>query len=173
MIIDPEDKKILEGMAGRRSRRNTRVLCLSSDWSSELMWTFYANNHRGICLCFDAHHDFFKTAKPVLYTHAPTDVVHLAAADGTVDRLAFCKSVAWQFQKEWRIVYPDVEPKKVQFPKESLVAVILGYRFPEPSFNDLKDVLIKHGYRVDVFRIERVPNSFELKLLNTGRITPA
>ncbi len=84
--------------------------------------------------------------------------------------MAYCKSLAWQFQKEWRIVFPGDEPKKLQFSKESLTAVILGYRFPEPQFNELKQVLINGGYAIDVLRADRIPKTYVLGLLNVERI---
>jgi len=137
------------------------------------MWAFYADNHRGLCLCFNTEHEFFQSAKPVLYTHSPVDVEHLVDSQAEVDHMAYCKSLAWQFQKEWRIVFPGEEPKKVQFPRESLAAVILGYRFPEPQFDDLNQVLIKGGYKVDVLRVERIPQTYEFGLINIGTIGPA
>jgi len=172
-VTDPEDRKILAGIARRNARRHTRVICLSGDWGNELMWAFYADNHRGVCLCFNAEHEFFQRAKPVLYTHSPVDVEHIVDSQAEVDHMVYCKSLAWQFQKEWRIVLPDDEPKKVQFPKESLSAVILGYRFPEPQFGGLKQVLISGGYAVDVLRAERIPKTYELELIKVGRIGPA
>lgn len=170
IATDPEDKKVLAAAARRRTRRHTRVLCLSGDWKNELMWAFYANNHEGICLCFDTSHKFFRDAKPILYTHSPADIAHMVGSESPIDHLAFCKSLAWQFQKEWRLVFSGDEPKKVQFPKESLTAVILGYRFPETFFDGLKQILINGCYRLDIFRVERIPNTYELGFIKRGKI---
>src|SRR5882672_1964855 len=76
-VTDPKDREILARAARRQARRHSRVLCFSNDWAIELMWVFYADNHKGLCLYFDSRHDFFQNAKPVLYTHSPTDVTHL------------------------------------------------------------------------------------------------
>lgn len=169
-VTDTEDRAILAAMGRRNTRRHTRVLCLSGEWANELMWAFYADNHFGLCLCFNTEPEFFQNAKPVLYTHSPVDVEHLVNSRAEVDHMAYCKSLAWQFQKEWRIIFPGDEPKKVQFPKESLEAVILGYRFSEPHFQDLKQVLLKGGYRVEILSTERIPNSYELGLIKRGKI---
>jgi len=169
-LTDLEDRKVLAAATRRRARHHTRVLCLSGDLKSELMWAFYANSHEGICLCFDTSHEFFRDLKPVLYTHSPADVAHMVGSESPIDHLAFCKSLAWQFQKEWRLVFPGDEPKKVQFPKESLTAIILGYRFPELLFEGLKQILIKGNYRVEIMRAERIPNTYELGFINRGQI---
>jgi len=161
-IKNPEDKKVLTAMAGRHARRKTRVICLSGDWKNELMWAFYADNHRGMCFCFSTEHEFFRAAKPVLYTHSPTDVEYVVDSKSEVDPMAYCKSLAWQFQKEWRIVFQGDEPKKLQFPKESLSAVILGYRFPKIQIDELKKLLLDGGYRVELLLAERISKSYEL-----------
>ncbi len=171
-VTDPEDRKIITAAALRRRRRHTRVLCLAGTWHIDLMWSFYADEHRGICLVFDANHDFFKAARPVLYTHSPVDVQHFSDSGEEGDRLAFCKPLAWQFQKEWRIVWPGDKPSEVSFPRESLKAVILGYRFLEPLFKDLERTLVNGGYNVDIHRVKRLPNSYDLALVPGGHIGP-
>ena len=114
-----------------------------------------------------------KPSAVVKTLHCPVDIELLVDSQAEADHMAYCKSLAWQFQKEWRIVFPGDEPKKVKFPRESLSAVILGYRFPEPQFDGLKQVLTNGGYRVDGLRAERVPQTNELGLINIGRIGPA
>jgi hypothetical protein len=172
-VTDPKDRKTLAAIARRKARRHTRVLCLSGEWANELMWAFYGDNHRGVCLCFNTEHEFFQNAKPVLYTKSPVDIEDVTDSQAETDHMVYCKSFAWQFQKEWRLVFPGDEPKKVQFPRETLTAVILGYRFPDPLFDGLKQVLINGGYRVQVFRAERTPQTYEFGLRNIGRIAPA
>ena len=139
--------------------------------NNELMWATYANYHRGICLGFDASDPFFEGIQPVQYVDAPTAEAIASKLSGTlIDPWSLCKSKAWEFQKEWRLVLPGDEPKQVAFPKQALKAVILGYRFQERDFEDLKSVLIRGGYRVQIFRIERVPGSFNLATINVGEI---
>ena len=155
---DSEDREIVASAAGRQHRRNSRVLCFSSDCMNELMWAFYADNHRGVCLCFDTDHEFFHNAESVIYDHSPKD------------DLAACKSLAWRFQNEWRIILSGNEPRKVLFPKEKLVAIILGYRFSAPQLGDLETVLIRGGYSVEILRVDRAPNSYEYFLSKVGSV---
>lgn len=169
-VTDPQDQKVLRAMGRRKSRRHTRIVCFSAHFGSELMWAFYAAKHTGICLVFDTDHEFFRRAKPVVYCHSPTDLGHFALEPGEDDELAFCKSLPWQFQEEWRLVFQGDEPKKMPFPKEKLTAVILGYRFLEQHRNDLQDVLMKANYRVDIWRVDRLPNTYDLGLMKVEEI---
>lgn len=138
---------------------------------NELMWASYADYHRGICLGFETSDPFFAGIQPVQYLTAPTDETESPGSPPKgVDLWSLRKSKAWEFQKEWRLVLPGDEPKHVAFPKRALRVVVLGYRFRERDFDDLKTVLIHGGYQVKIFRIERVPGSFQLATINVGEI---
>ena len=107
--------------------------------NNELMWATYANYHRGICLGFDASDPFFEGIQPVQYVDAPTtETITSKASETLLDPWSLCKSKAWEFQKEWRLVLPGDEPKRVGFPKEALKVVVLGYRFTEHDYARLK-----------------------------------
>ncbi|MCI0747725.1 MAG: DUF2971 domain-containing protein [Verrucomicrobia subdivision 3 bacterium] len=170
-LKDEAAQKVFAPLAGHEARRHSRVLCFAEEMNNELMWATYANYHRGICLGFDASDPFFAGIQPVQYVDAPTAEVIASKASGTlIDPWSLCKSKAWEFQKEWRLVLPGDEPKRVGFPKEALKVVVLGYRFTERDFAALKEVLIEGGYRVQIFRIERVPGTFELANFHVGEI---
>ena len=80
------------------------------------------------------------------------------------------KSTAWEFQQEWRLMLPGDKPKQVAFPKHTLKEVVLGYRFKERDFAELKAILIRGGYQVEFSRIERVSGSFNLATIYVGEI---
>ncbi|HTD67851.1 MAG TPA: DUF2971 domain-containing protein [Candidatus Limnocylindria bacterium] len=170
-LKDEAAQKVFAPLAGHEARRHSRVLCFAEEMNNELMWATYANYHRGICLGFDASVPFFTGIQPVQYVDAPTAEAIASKASGTlIDPWSLCKSKAWEFQKEWRLVLPGDAPKRVGFPKEALKVVVLGYRFTERDFDELKEVFIRGGYRVQIFRIERVPGTFELANFYVGEI---
>lgn len=170
-LQDDAAKRVFAPLAGQEERRHSRVLCFAEEVDNELLWASYADYHRGLCLGFDTSDPFFSGIQPVQYLDAPrTEIASPSTPTNGVDSWSLLKSKAWQFQKEWRLVLPGDEPKQVAFPKQALKAVILGYRFRERDFEDLKSVLIRGGYRVQIFRIERVPGSFNLASINVGEI---
>lgn len=170
-LKDEAAQKVFAPLAGHEARRHSRVLCFAEEMNNELMWATYANYHCGICLGFDANNPFFGGIQPVQYVDAPTAEAIASKVSGTlIDPWSLCKSKAWEFQREWRLVLPGDEPKRVGFPKEALKVVVLGYRFTERDFAALKEVLIQGGYRVQIFRVERVPGTFELANFHVGEI---
>jgi hypothetical protein len=98
------------------------VFCLSSS-DGEHMWAYYADNHRGLRITFDAHHRFFtEGARPIQYSDEP---VYISCNSGWVriggerlstqdilnsnigfvpDELLFRKRLAWQQEAEIRMV---------------------------------------------------------------------
>ena len=170
-LTDEAAQKVFAPLAGHEARRHSRVLCFAEEMDNELMWATYANYHRGICLGFDTSDPFFAGIHPIQYVDAPVaDAVSATAREAQVDPWSLRKSKAWEFQKEWRLVLPGDEPKRVDFPKQALKVIVLGYRFTERDFAELKEVLIRGRYKVQIFRIERVPGTFELANFHVGEI---
>lgn len=171
-LTDAAAKKVLAPFAGQHLRRHSRVLCFAEEMDNELMWAGYADYHRGICLGFHTSDPFFASVQPVRYLDVPTgDTDSSDSPPNQIDPWSLRKSRAWEFQKEWRLVLPGDEPKRIKFPKDALKAVVLGYRFRESDFAELKAVLLRGGYQVHVFRIERVTDSFKLANFYVGEIT--
>lgn len=170
-LKDEAAKKVIAPLAGHEARRHSRVLCFAEEMNDELMWATYADYHRGICLGFDTSDPFFAEIQSIDYVDAPVaDAVSSTDSVVQVDPWSLRKSKAWEFQKEWRLVLPGDEPKRVDFPKRALKVVVFGYRFTERDFAELKEILIRGGYRVQIFRIERVPGTFELGNFHVGEI---
>lgn len=160
---DPEVQAEIRERERRENRTNSRVCCFSWDWSSPLLWTFYAQDHQGFCLGYGTDGDLLRRARPVIYTHSPTDVLHLEDAATHNDQLSLCKSTEWQFEKEWRVCLPEPEPKRVDLTNENLVSVHVGYRMKDAQLQELANALREAGHRPEetkLFQIERMHMSF-------------
>src|SRR6266487_2991561 len=166
--LDPKDPEVQEAERlnqRRKARKKSCVCCFSRDWTNPLMWTFYAQEQHGFCLGFSTDSALLLRARPVLYTHSPRDILHLEDPATGNDPLSFCKSTDWKFEKEWRVCLPEPGPKRVDFAKEKLVSVHLGYRMKDPQRQELVTALRKAEYRPEetkLFAVERLPMSFVL-----------
>src|SRR6185437_6477137 len=104
------------------------ILCLSAKCNDLLMWSHYANGHRGLCLEFEAsdYTPFFGAALPVKYRDdRPT-----FDPDGTqwqrVESAVLTKSKGWSYEEEWRVIDHDQGHGVHQFPARCLTGVIFG-----------------------------------------------
>jgi hypothetical protein len=88
------------------------VACFSAKSDDFLMWSHYAEGHRGFCLEFDPGYEPFSKARPVIYADSfPTlDAAEVAEVwvRGKPDPLMtfqFTKSSDWSYEQEWRIFH--------------------------------------------------------------------
>ncbi len=75
------------------------MLCFSAGWDSPLLWSHYADRHRGICLGFDIGDDH---VTPVKYVKTRTPI-RPPFTEETMRRLLFTKYSGWSYEVEWRL----------------------------------------------------------------------
>jgi len=74
------------------------LLCFCATWRSPLLWSHYADRHKGICLGFDVCDDF--VAK-VDYVEKRTPL-RLPLMEDSMQRILFTKFSGWSYEEEWR-----------------------------------------------------------------------
>lgn len=84
------------------------VLCFSLDWHNPLLWSHYADRHRGLALGFDVSEEILK---PVSYVNARPLLTELNLQ--VANWLLFTKYKDWRYEKEARIftTLQDRDPK--------------------------------------------------------------
>lgn len=74
------------------------LLCFCGHWHNHLLWSHYADRHRGICLGFDVSDEWIKKVK---YTKTRTSL-KLPITEAVMQSLLFTKSAGWKYEQEWR-----------------------------------------------------------------------
>jgi len=129
--------------------RRFRLLSLCAEGKNPLLWSHYADSHRGVAFEFDASFKEglpFETAKPVKYgkrvprAYSRNDFIESALglsplpnAAQTLLPLVLTKSPQWSYEKEWRIVRVAAEEGQnlfadLAFSPRSLSRIFLGCR---------------------------------------------
>ncbi len=56
------DRKVRKAVKDFKKRCNetTGLLCFSQDWTKPILWSYYAEKHRGVCLGFDLKSDLVR-----------------------------------------------------------------------------------------------------------------
>ena len=85
--------------------RKIGLLCLSEVSNDPLLWSHYADAHRGICLVFDWQTEFFGHAQEVCY-QAIRPLINpvFQSNEEMLDHALLTKSDHWKYEKEWRLV---------------------------------------------------------------------
>lgn len=168
----------------RRLIPNSKILCLSEVADNVIMWTHYAERHRGIVLRFrmaDGLDSPWRTARPVQYVaEIPNLLDDEFLADllsGGVklrpklimDRLIYTKSVEWAYEREWRIYSgsgrnPNAQHEDIRFHPLELDAAILGCRMPVEERNQCSHLIGRLYPHAEVMEAARADNEFRLNV---------
>ncbi len=146
--------------------------CFSELNNHILMWSHYANSHKGMCLEFDTSFDPFTRVFPVQYspnfpqinpvkmiTNFGTDVIYRESV-----KPLLTKYECWEYEAEWRLFH--VEPRKLYgYPVEALKAVYFG---TQVDLADLEIVcLVLQGQCKDVrfYRAQKGKLRYEIEFV--------
>jgi len=157
-------------------RRREKVCSFSAVSDSILMWSHYADHHKGLCIEYeierlDADHRFRKNLYPVLYSRKfyNLDRFMTDLTSGSGDQLRSMipllamlhKFDGWRYEEEWRLIR-ETEAIEADHNWDAPIPsrVILGAKF-EPSVG--RDLLqICRQKAVPLFQMHLAPDKFEL-----------
>lgn len=147
-----------------------RVYCLGSDVSNVLMWSHYADSHRGICLEFSVANEVFCKALPCIYRDKyPIIKLH----DNSDLKLILVKSSVWGYEKEYRIIAQEAcygaddqhmlrtNNGHLQIPDGSLTSVIVGCR---GNIGRVEGLVKKHAPQVKTKFAQQAANRYAIRI---------
>lgn len=135
--------------------------------SSEAMWTYYANSHRGFCIAYDLDmmisaksSDFdlvdcleikYQDNSPIIYSSDSIDVMR--------EKHFGRKSVSWKRENEVRLIFNNSGLKHI--PHNAIVAIYFGLNIPLEDRQEIMSGL--DGTDIDFYQMETIPNFYKLK----------
>lgn len=146
------------------------VLSLSAKPDHVLMWSHYADSHRGICLRFRASSTtpFFGRAQRVVYQvqrpalNVMHDTPHIQSEKALLTKADF-----WSYEEEWRIVEHDGGPGIHKFPRELLDTVILGAHISPEDQGKVLKWIEQRTTETNVLQTQVDAKNFRLRISNT------
>jgi hypothetical protein len=162
---------------------HSRVLCLSELHDNVVMWSHYAEQHRGVVFklrCIDEIDNALLAAKKVSYTNAfpafpsadeyakhltgeqPIDFVPLCW------NIAFTKHIDWVYEREWRVHIPRLqEPPGDGYTIYSedprvFEAVYLGCRMHDNDVAAIVELIGRHLPATKILRGKKSTTAFAL-----------
>lgn len=148
-----------------------RVVCLSEEYDSMLMWSHYAQNHTGYCIEYDFEESdiYYKHLYPITYAKDRYVISKKDVQNGSKDLIykTTCrKSDVWAYEKEWRIVIANISEmmrqradclneKYVLDLKSNIKAFYMGAKTPE----DFKEAIVIFGKENNIGVYEMILSS--------------
>ncbi len=135
------------------------VFALSQTSACELLWTHYADNHRGLVLTYQFDESLFSDSSHKLVgldfvkygQNAVTEYLQSAAIDqqkpnSFVEELGrlylTAKSEAWRYEEEVRII--RTTSGAMEIPRATLQGIIFGLRTPQDDIKRIAELAKQH-----------------------------
>jgi len=155
------------------------ISCLSEVPDSLLMWSHYANNHRGFCVAYnllELNQKLKFSAVPVIYTKERICLRSISLDQETLNKETMSlfiqsltsKSTEWSYEKEWRIIRDqttcgpkwDDENKGALLDSIAPSVIILGCC----ASDKLTSTLMQHcqNHKIPLYKMEKDPLLYHL-----------
>lgn len=148
-------------------RRRVAVMSLSEVNDDILMWSHYADSHRGICIEFTASKStpFFAETVPVEYSDNIPVLSHYRDTQYEVFRAScLVKAAHWSYEREWRSVEVRAGRGAKRFPIEHLTAVILGACISAEHESEVRGWVGRFAPHARIERASLSPGRFGLEI---------
>ena len=119
--------------------------CMAKEPDNLLMWSHYANSHKGVCFKFDLLQDIdtFSLTVPVDYNseYPEFDTLNGNPAVNIITR----KSPVWSYEQEYRTI--KVKSKGLHvIKKDVLVGIIFGCKMPKRNRTRIRNLVRINGF---------------------------
>ena len=163
--------------------KDLRVFCLAEEHDNLLMWSHYADSHKGAVIKFKCLPEFntaFCAAKkvvyqkkvPVLEKNLDNFIKYVTAQkkiayNNLFERFAFTKSIHWIYEKEWRAIHPKSEGNKelcefFSFLPEEIFAVYLGCKMEKEDENKIISIINDKLEHVEIYKATKDKKNYKL-----------
>jgi len=164
-------KHIVEEMSRESTivfNREYRVYCLTPNENNLLMWSHYADNHKGLCLQFDVRCQQIGEAYKVHYQEQlPTSLVGAADDQETIKAL-LTKSDIWAYEEEYRLLARDYLRPLGDFPltvgnyakldDTALIGIVIGCQ--NPHIDEILEMVVRYKPDITVRSALRLPHKY-------------
>lgn len=136
-----------------QQRRNFGVCCFARDPRNVLMWSHYANGHKGVCLRYEFARDIpvLARAMRVQYleedTFQPINWAHAKAMREAIGDTLTRKHKRWEYEGEHRIMLEGQAGTHLRVRPEALAGVILGCHATEAVRGAVSNLLSERNAR--------------------------
>lgn len=183
---DPEVEKYYKRRLGSEIKQlvdaemdSRGVLSLAERWDCPLMWSHYADEHRGLCIEYDMNDNVCSHIKPVDYRR-PRSIkitelmqwkLHKSAEaeQNVLDTYFFAKSSQWRYEKEWRDIHPSNGVNLAPF---RISGIYFGLRCDVAVRTSIVKLFANSNLPIAFYDLYPLEDSFRLKrrLVDTDEI---
>ena len=169
-LISEQRHRKLDGVKFGKITSSFGIVCFSGLLDSQLMWSHYADNHRGICLMYMPERDSSGLLGAHHEVHYSNEYPKIRVVDlpklgpSVVESLLLTKSKAWEYEFEHRLIMPYGARSAFMHSPEALVAIVLGARISKEDEQEVIGWARAHPARPLVHRAELQLGKFGVRI---------
>lgn len=163
----------------QKAKFNQGIFGVSEPKDNLLMWSHYADSHKGFCVGFDREildscfKSFFEEDAKHLVMLEKVEYqreyprfrfFEMAPQDFYIKALA-SKSADWIYEQEYRFIRMDKADFEYQLDNGIIVEVIFGCEMPDDHKSVIKDILREEGGKIELFEARMKEKSFGLDVI--------
>ncbi|MBT9392852.1 DUF2971 domain-containing protein [Hymenobacter sp. NST-14] len=143
------------------------ICCFSTVKDSILLWSHYANSHKGFCLEFS-----FPTSDPngihplpVCYSDSFQKLSFQAERDDSIFNMIYTKSREWSYEKEWRVLKTGLlknSDRKINFNQIFLKSIYLGIKCENETIEKIKNICKAKYPNIKIHQAFKCNESFKI-----------
>lgn len=141
--------------------------CLCTNYKNKLMWSHYADSHKGFCIEYDYSElyvdDHTTLPLPVIYSEERPLISWKAAFDNSTENLEeavvqftkglLTKDSIWSYENEWRILVKNTDLSDIPMPRIS--CVYLGASISDDNKAAILKIAKEKQYKVKQMVVDR------------------
>lgn len=165
---DPEFISHYKELLKIRNKKAIGIFSVTPVIDNILMWSHYADSHKGFCIGFDSIKLFEQLAGgggEVLYSKDYPIISPVEPREQQYLKQVLTKSVHWAYEIEYRLVTLLKNNLTVPLEPKTIVEVIFGSRISPEHKDKIKAILRKSHPHVKCFTAAPDKNKFALTLL--------
>lgn len=152
------------------------IICFCNNCKDIRMWAYYADGHRGVCICFKCEKSSFYDNKLYDVTY-DDNIVEFEIDLNDMEKDLFLRQVStkaecWQYEEEYRIVNPPTGPHESDgyglkpFPANLIEGVIFGLKTSSEHKREIKNIIEQSDGQINLYQAVPVEGQLKLKIIN-------
>jgi hypothetical protein len=149
--------------------REYRICCFTTTKNNLLLWSHYANSHKGICIEFDPKTSPIHFAQKVDYKNKYPEIKYPSFGDKRAMEPLLVKSKVWGYEVEYRIIFkpglddtPQHESSLLLNDPSTITGIYLGAKIEDEDRDALLSIVQKSKFSPKVWQAQLSEEAYEL-----------
>ncbi len=144
------------------------IVSLTTKNDNLLMWSHYANSHKGFCIGLDSElvfHAVGGTITPVFYDETFPEIPLFGNPVADMVQILATKSTHWEYEDEYRLMKTYAAKTAIVLPDEAFKEIILGLNMSEEYAVEITQLVKVKFPNMKIYQSQMNEDEFKLDII--------